>query len=213
MILFFFIIIYIYLLQECILKIYGSYNFKIMSVINYFIWFIFSIVSEYNRIVYSNYNYYRTLIPICFYSLNLHYIYELYFYRPDISHTIHHLLTIILQSYCYFSDFFNLNINIVLGCSAYWSMISSVFSALRFLVIKSSYKSNILNLVYKIIFIISKGLTIVIYYIIFYKNFNNINFEKYMFIYLLYFCVHLNQIYFIYRILSKYIFKDIINLI
>jgi hypothetical protein len=206
MLLLIYILLWLYSLQEIIHYILDEYNFKIMCIITYSIWFLVSIYSEYNRLVYNSYEEYKMFIPVCVYSLNLFYLYELYYYTPDIGHIIHHILTILLQTYCYTSMFFNYNVNIVIGCSAYWSMITSVLSALRYIIGRNSNYSNLIHNLYKIMFIIFKGGSIILYYGIIYKNWYIINFNDFLIIYLLYFLVHINQTYFIYRIIKNYLY-------
>ena len=201
---FIYCLLWTFFLQESIKYFFNDHNFKIMAIINYLLWWLVSLYGEYNRLVNNSYTEYKILIPYCVYSLNIFYIYELYYYRPDIGHTIHHILTILLQSYCFLGNYFNSNINIVLGCSAYWSMLTSSFSALRYILRqKNSIYYEKVNELYKFLFVFLKGFTIIIYYLIVYKNITKICATNFIMIYVLYFSVHMNQLYFIYRILSK----------
>jgi len=174
-----------------------------MAIINYCLWWLMSLYCEYYRLVNNSYTEYKILIPYCVYSLNIFYTYELYYYRHDIGHIIHHILTILLQSYCFWSNYFDNNINIVLGCSAYWSMITSSFSALRYILRqKTSVYYEIVNKLYKFLFVFLKGFTVIIYYLILYKNSSIIYTNNFIIIYILYFLVHINQLYFIYKIIK-----------
>ena len=200
---FIYCLLWTFFLQESIKYFFNDHNFKIMAIINYLLWWLVSLYGEYNRLVNNSYTEYKILIPYCVYSLNIFYIYELYYYRPDRGHIIHHILTILLQSYAFWSNFLNNDINIVLGCSAYWSMITSSFSALRYILRqKKSVYYEIVNKFYNFLFVLLKGFTIIIYYLILYKNNTIICTTNFIIIYILYFLVHINQLYFIYKIIK-----------
>ena len=137
------------------------------------------------------------------------YLYELIFYPPDFAHIIHHLLTIILQSYIIFSSFLDNKLNLVLGVSAYWSMITSSLSSLRCISDKS-FKKRINN-IYRVSFVVFKLFTILIYYWLFFNGYNILQLNEYYPIYILYALIHLVQLYFIFVIIKNCYLKFISN--
>lgn len=188
-------------------KIDNKSVFKIISVINYTFYWVISIFCEYMRYFYGDYQYYNYFIPVCAYSLNTMYLYELFYYTPDLAHIIHHLLTIILQSYIIFSSFLDDKLNLVLGVTAYWSMITSSLSSLRYITDKS-FKKRINN-IYRVSFVVFKLFTISVYYIIFYNRYNFLQLDEYYLIYILYTLIHLVQLYFIFVIIRNCYLKFI----
>ena len=203
---FFFSLFWIYLVKTLVNFLFFKKKFKIMALINYTVWWILSLYGEYNRIFYNDLAPYNFIIPFSIYSLPIFYIYELFFHKPDLAHFIHHLLTIIIQIYMFKMDFFSDEIHIIIGISAYFSHISSSFSALRNILYETKYK-NISANIYRISYLTFKSFSIIYYYYIFINYFSFLMYDTYKLIFFIYSLIHLNQIYFMYIIICNYIKK------
>jgi hypothetical protein len=199
-----FSLFWIYSLQEIIYYVYNSYNFKLMSLVNYTIWWLLSVYGEYNRILYNSYKEYSIIVPLCLYSLNLFYLYELYYYKSDFAHSLHHILTILIQCYMIHVDFFSDNIHLIIGVSAYWSHITSSLSALRYLTKNSKKYKLVVSGLYRLSYVIFKGFSIIAYYFIFINYFNFLKYKDYIILFCIYTLIHINQLYFMFIIINNY---------
>ena len=203
-------LLWTYFLQETIKYCFNDYNIKIMALINYTLWWIMSLYGEYNRLVYDSLEEYEIIVPLCLYSTVIFYLYELYYYTPDLAHSIHHVLTILIQIYMVYVNFFSDIIHLLLGVSAYWSMITSSFSALRYL--SKYYKSNYISLIantYRISYVTFKSFSIISYYIIFTRRIDFIRYNDFFYILVIYTLIHINQMYFMGIIIRNYFNRKI----
>lgn len=110
------------------------------------------------------------------------------------AHSLHHILTILIQCYMIQVDFFSDNIHLIIGVSAYWSHITSSLSALRYLTKNSKKYKLVVSGLYRLCYVIFKGFSIIAYYFIFIKYFNFLKYKDYMIL----FCIYKPAIFYVY---------------
>jgi len=130
------------------------------------------------------------------------YIYELLIHTPDIGHSIHHACTILTMLNGYASGMYVYSWGQYLSLINYVALSSSIMSSVRHLQVLGPYKYKIVA-VYKSYYIFSKSTAIVFHYWILVENWTSdlTMFENLTAV--IFFVVHLIQIYFIYIILKQ----------
>ena len=130
------------------------------------------------------------------------YIYELIFHTPDIGHSLHHICTIITMLIGYASGMYLYSWGQYLSLINYVALSSSIISSVRHLHPLTPYKYKIICF-YKSYYIFSKSTAIVFHYWILIDNWTSdlTLFENLTAV--IFFIVHLIQIYFIYIILRR----------
>lgn len=192
-------------------KILKYYHFKNISnyinIVFYFSWTIVSWFATYMNLYMGKDYYLLAFRHFIIHTINCAYIYELIVNTPDFAHSLHHILTVLLQSFAFYTGFLDKSNHLQLCTTAHSGYFSSIISNLRIIAIKENWKSKtvIVN-TYYYSYLISKFSGIIMYYYILYKY--HIQFLGYpnFIVIILYFMVHLVQLYF-----SKIIIKKILK--
>lgn len=186
-------------------------SFKIVSAINYMIWWSATCYSELHIQLFNSYICYEYICDFIVNTINAAFIYELLFYTPDKSHIIHHVLTILLQQYSLSSGFLmQNNWHLRLCTTAHWGLFSSIISSLRdpIRINRPHYLIKI-NKIYKYSYLVCKFGGISLYYIILYNHKNEVQLTLVTMIhYFLYSLVHMVQLYFCYKIIKNLRIKN-----
>jgi len=171
---------------------------KYADVINYTIWSSVSWVAEINYLL-GNDSVYFNMTHFLILTINTTYVYELIFHRPDSGHSIHHIVTIILQTFGLQSGFLTPIYALRMVNTSHKGYISSIFSALR--CINKKYTT-----IYYYSYLVCKIGGMIWYYWIFMQCYTQLKWEFITYINLgLYAIVHLIQLYFSRKIIRKLI--------
>lgn len=135
-------------------------------------------------------------------SINTVYCYELMFHTPDAGHTLHHLVTILLQSFAFYGGFMPALVeNSILFTSALLGLFSSILSSAR-TIAKSedwTHKRFVTN-AYYYSYLLAKPGMIIAHYVYWYANRDVISVQGYEYVHAMYAAVHLIQCYFSWKI-------------
>ena len=189
-----------------ILRCFGL-CFDRIKLVSYTIWTLWSIGLYITFYVYDI-NYWDISTVPMIHTINFAFIYEMLFHPPDTAHTIHHLVTIILQCISLYSGFApKSTYHIILCNTAQLGFFSSIFSSLRTISQKENWFSKqMLTHTYYVSYLIAKIGGIVLFYWYMYIYAEKIQVRDYWYVYVLYGMIHLIQLYFsskIWKILSK----------
>jgi len=194
-----FLISIIYCITVIFFKSNKKINNEFFKIIDYSIWFVVAFTSNlYNKNEYFS----MTFVTI---TMFINFLYELIFITPDLSHSIHHILTIISIFIAFPLKLHRYKIIAQISNIFTIGMFSSIFSALRKILKETQFKESSYQL-YKISYLISKIWAIFSHYKVFFDNNKQIiktsSLKKAL---LTYSSIHIIQIYFITKILTSYI--------
>jgi hypothetical protein len=171
-------------------------KYESIRIMNYCAWSSIALYSLFYEITYAQSGIFITNTIIG------SYVYEIIFHTPDIGHFIHHVCTILTMCIGYASGVYSYGWFQYLSLINYVALSSSIISSVRHLHPLIPYKYKIVCF-YKSYYIFSKSTAIVFHYWIFIENWktNLTLFENLTLV--IFFLVHLIQIYFIYIILRR----------
>ena len=183
-------------------KLYNSQNY--INIFFYTIWTLISWFITYKNLFCNEEKYIIQFSHFLVHTINCNYIYELVFNTPDSAHIIHHILTLTLQSFAYYTGFLNINTHLQLCNTSHNGYFSSVLSNLRTLATIEKWKNkNIIVKLYYSSYLISKiGGIILYYYVLFLYKIKIFKYPN-LIVLGLYFLVHAVQMYFCFIITKK----------
>ena len=190
---------------KLIFKKYNVNNpFNYINIIFYTLWTLVSWFITYKNLFCDQEKYIIQFSHFLVHTINCNYIYELIFNRPDLPHTIHHVLTITLQSFAYYTGFLNISTNLQLCNTSHSGYFSSILSNMRSIYLKNNWKNkNIIVRLYYYSYLISKiGGILLYYYILFMYRIEILRYPN-IIVLGLYFLVHAVQSYFSIIIMKK----------
>jgi len=195
------IVLYIITYITIKLLILLGLDFDTIKLLFYTIW-TFTSFYTWIQYYYFNYDLFIIFVPIFINTINCTYIYELINYRPDTSHTIHHILTVILQTISWYSNFETNTGYCLLFNTAHLGFFSSILSSCVTIATKKNSKNlAIIKQIYLYSYLLAKiGGTILYYFLLYYYDLFD---YKFLYIFILYGLVHLLQIYFCYLVYIK----------
>ena len=178
---------------------------KVILLINYSIWWIIASYLEINYRITGDDELFKAPTHFVIHFINVTYMYEMFFYRMDNAHKLHHILSIILQQYSITSGFINTGWHVRLASSGYTTFITSVLSSSRDIV-KYNYPNynNLIRFSYKFFYIVFKLFGINLYYQILHENYDKIVLtSSFITFFIFYGMIQLIQLYFIGRIIKS----------
>ena len=178
-------------------------DFEYIRLLFYTVW---TSLSFYLLFIYLflNTNLYEYYCPLIVHTINCVFIYELSFHRPDKAHSIHHIFTIILQVIAYYSGFLGKTEHLILCNTSHLGFLSSIFSSLLTISTKrNSIYKHIIKKYYYNTYLISKIGGMILYYIILGTSDILIFSYNFLFVFILYFSIHIIQLYFSWKIYMK----------
>jgi hypothetical protein len=171
-------------------------KFETIRIMNYCVWSSVALYSLYydDIYVYSYIFITNTIIG--------NYIYELIFHTPDMGHFFHHVCTIIAMVVGYASNIYIYNWAQHMSLINFVALSSSIFSSLRRIEYLRLYKYELVCF-YKCYYVVAKSIAILFHYWIFYNNWTRdlTYFENLTAV--IFFIVHITQIYFIFIIVKN----------
>ena len=176
-------------------------KFIVMKLNMYILWTLISIILNI-LFFWSNVNIFSYMAPFIIHSINFFFMYEMVFHKPDMAHTIHHILTIMVQCMGYYSGYVEkYPLSMIIFNTSHVGFFSSIFSSLRDITKDTHYHQLVKNIYYNSYLLAKIGGIIVYYMLCFYFR-HHIQLSGYEHIWITYACVHVVQLFFCWKILK-----------
>ena len=196
----------LYTSSKCFTMYSPNAAFEYVRMTFYTYWSFSSWFFIYQLIVNDDISPFDDYFAINMHIMNCVHLYELLFYTPDMGHCIHHILVIIIQSFTYHNSVLIGAGRYLFGASSHMGMVSSIFSSMRVIArIEIWGLKSALDSIYYWSYLLCKGGGIIFAYWVLYEYqvIDTIENMDGWIVLIMYFAIHLLQLYFCSIIIKK----------